>query len=96
MVEIQQSRDTCIDLLSEKTGQGLTIMSNLNSADQVLKVMEGYLCRYLGADFGIGETEELQRCSIGFKARGREGVEKIGQAPEYNVNGWQTREIDVS
>lgn len=96
MVEIQQSRDTCIDILSAKTGQELTIMSNLNSADQVLKVMEGFLCRYLGAEFGIGETEELQRCSIGFKARGREGIEEIGKANEYNNMGWQTRDIDVS
>lgn len=96
MVEIQQSRDTCIDMLGEKTGEGLTIMSNLNTSDQVLKTMEGYLCRYLGSGFGIGEIEELLRCTVGWKARGREGIEKIGQAPEYNMTGWQTREVDVS
>lgn len=96
MVEIQQSRDVCIDMLCEKTGEGLTIMSNLNTSDQVLKTMEGYLCRYLGSVFGIGEIEELLRCTVGWKARGREGIEKIGQAPEYNMMGWQTREVDVS
>jgi hypothetical protein len=95
MVEIQQSRDTCIDILSSKTGESLTIMSNLKSADQVLKTMEGYLCRYLGSDFGIGEVEELLRCSVGFNARGREGIEEIGKAPEYNM-GWQAREVDLS
>ena len=96
MVEIQQSRDVCIDILRTDTGTGLTLMANLKTADQVLKTMEGYLCRYLEAGFGVGETEELLRCSVGFNARGREGIEKIGQAPEYNVSGWQTREIDVN
>lgn len=95
MVEIQQSRDTCIDILRTDTGKGLTMMSNLKSADQVLKTMEGYLCRYLGSDFGIGEVEELLRCSLGFNARAREGIEGIGKAPEYNM-GWQAREVDLS
>lgn len=96
MVEIQQSRDTCIDILRSNSGKDLTLMSNLKSSDQVLKTMEGYLCRFLNAGFGIGETEELLRCSIGYNARGRQGIEEIGKANEYNSMGWQTREIDVS
>ncbi len=96
MVEIQQSRDVCIDILRTDEGKGLTLMSNLRTADQVLKTVEGYLCRYLGSKFGVGETEELLRCSVGFNGRGREGIEKIGQAPEYNVQGWQTREVDLN
>lgn len=96
MVEIQQSRDVCIDILRTDKGEGLTLMSNLSSSDQILKAMDGYLCRYLGSVFGIGEIEELLRCTVGFKARGREGIEKIGQAPEYNVSGWQTREVDLN
>ena len=96
MVEIQQSRDTCIDILRSNSGKDLTLMSNLKSSDQVLKTMEGYLCRFLNAGFGVGETEELLRCSVGFNARGRDGIEKIGQAPEYNVSGWQTREVELN
>lgn len=96
MVEIQQSRDTCIDILRSNSGKDLTLMSNLKSSDQVLKTMEGYLCRFLNAGFGVGETEELLRCSVGFNARGRDGIEKIGQAPEYNVAGWQTREVELN
>lgn len=96
MVEIQQSRDVCIDILRTDAGKGLTLMSNLKSADQVLKTMEGYLCRYLDAGFGIGEVEELLRCSVGFNARGRQGIEEIGKAPEYNMNGWQTREVELN
>ena len=96
MVEIQQSRDTCIDILRSNSGHDLTIMSNLVSADQILKVMEGYLCAYLHSGFGVGETEELLRCSVGFKARGRQGIEEIGKAPEYNMSGgWQTREVEL-
>lgn len=96
MVEIQQSRDVCIDILRTDSGTGLTMMSNLKSADQVLKTMEGYLCRFLNAGFGIGETEELLRCSIGFNARGRQGIEEIGKANEYNSMGWQTRDIELN
>lgn len=95
MVEIQQSRDVCIDILSEDSGKKLTMMSNLRTSDQILKVVEGYLCRYLRADFGVGETEELERCSIGFNAKGRDGIEAIGKAPEYNMQGWQTREVEL-
>lgn len=96
MVEIQQSRDVCIDILRTDSGTGLTMMSNLKSSDQVLKTMEGYLCRFLNAGFGIGETEELLRCSIGFNARGRQGIEEIGKANEYNSMGWQTRDIELN
>ena len=95
MVEIQQSRDTCIDILRTDTGKGLTLMSNLKSADQILKVMEGYLCAFLRSGFGVGETEELLRCSVGFNARGRQGIEEIGKAPEYNMTGWQTRDVEL-
>lgn len=95
MVEIQQSRDTCIDILRANSGKELTLMSNLKSADQILKVMEGYLCTYLRSGFGVGETEELLRCSVGFNARGRQGIEEIGKAPEYNVSGWQTRDVEL-
>ena len=95
MVEIQQSRDVCIDILRTDSGKGLRLMSNLKSADQVLKTVEGYLCGYLGSTFGVGEVEELLCCSVGYNARGRQGIEEIGKAPEYNMAGWQTREVDL-
>lgn len=95
MVEIQQSRDVCIDILRTDSGKGLRLMSNLKSADQVLKTVEGYLCGYLGSSFGVGEVEELLCCSVGFNARGRQGIEDIGKAPEYNMAGWQTREVEL-
>lgn len=96
MVEIQQTRDVCIDILRTDSGRGLTLMSNLRTEVQVLKSVEGHLCRYLESDFGVGEVEELQRCSIGFLARGRQGIEEIGKVPEYNMSGWQTREVDLN
>ena len=95
MVEIQQSKDVCIDILSTENGPGLELMSNLRSSDQVLKVLEGYLCRYLNAGFGVGETETLLRTSVGWQAKGREGIENIGKTPDYNVQGWQTREVEL-
>lgn len=95
MVEIQQSKDVCIDILSTDSGPALELMSNLRSSDQVLKVLEGYLCRYLNAGFGVGETETLLRTSVGWQAKGREGIENIGKTLDYNVQGWQTREVEL-
>ena len=95
MVEIQQSKDVCIDILSTDSGPGLELMSNLRSADQVLKVLEGYLCRYLNAGFGVGETETLLRTSVGWLGKGRDGIENIGKTPDYTMNGWQTREVEL-
>lgn len=94
MVEIQQSKDVCIDILRTESGPGLELMSNLRSSDQVLKVLEGFLCRYLRSKFGVGETETLLRSSVGWQAEGRHGIEDIGKTPEY-TNAWQTREVDL-
>lgn len=94
MVEIQQSKDTCIDILRTDHGAGLELMANFRTTDQILKAMDGYLCRYLGSKFGVGETETLERTSVGWLARGREGIEKIGTTPDYTQN-WQTREIEL-
>ena len=70
-------------------------MSNLRSSDQVLKVLEGYVCRHLRSTFGVGETETLLRTSVGWQAKGREGIENIGKTPDYTMNGWQTREVEL-
>lgn len=94
MVDIQQSKDVCIDILSTESGPGLELMSNLRSADQVLKVVEGFLCKYLRSGFGVGETETLLRTSVGWLAKGREGIENIGKTPDY-MQGWQTREVEL-
>ena len=96
MVEIQQSKDVCIDILRTDSGPGLELMSNLRTSDQVLKVLEGYLCRYLRSKFGVGEVETLLRTSVGWNAKGREGIENIGKTPDYNMaSGWQTREVEL-
>lgn len=95
MVEIQQSKDVCIDILRTDSGPGLELMSNLRTSDQVLKVLEGYLCKYLRAGFGVGETETLLRTSVGWQAKGRDGIENIGKGADYSMQGWQTREVDI-
>lgn len=94
MVEIQQTKDTCVDILSTDHGAQLEIMANLQSTDQVLKVVEGYLCRFLGSAFGTGETETLLKSSISWKAKGREGIEAIGKTPDYMGN-FQSRDIEL-
>lgn len=94
MVEIQQSKDTCIDILSTDHGNALELMANLRSTDQILKVLDGYLCRYLGSGFGIGETETLLRTSVGWNGKGRDGIEAIGKTPDYMQN-FQARDIEL-
>ena len=94
MVEIQRSKDTCIDILSTDHGNALELMANLRSTDQILKVLDGYLCRYLGSEFGIGETETLLRASVGWNGKGRDGIEAIGKTPDY-ANAFQARDIEL-
>lgn len=94
MVEIQQSKDTCIDILSTDGGNRLELMANLRSTDQILKVLDGYLCRYLGSRFGIGETETLLRSSVGWNGKGRDGIEAIGKTPD-GLGNFQSRDIEL-
>ena len=41
MVEVQQTRDTCVDHLTVTSGVELEIMANLKSVSQVDAVLEG-------------------------------------------------------
>lgn len=91
MVEIQQSKDTCIDHLTVVTGPELEIMANLYSAAQIDVIIEGHLAKYFGADADWDECEALLRSTISFKGRGRDDLAGIGKTPD-TVPGFQPRE----
>lgn len=91
MVEIQQSKDTCIDHLTVTSGRELEIMANLQSVSQIGAIIEGHVCEYLGSGYGWNKYESLMRSTVGYKARGRDDLAGIGKTPD-TVPGFQQRQ----
>ena len=94
MVEIQQTRDNCIDHLTVVNGDELEIMSNLNTSGQIDTVIEGHICKFLGSEFGMDIYQTLLRCTVGWKGKGRDGIEAIGKTPDM-MGGFQPRVTDI-
>lgn len=93
MVEVQQTRDTCVDHLTVTTGTELEIMANLKSVSQIDAVLEGVICKALGSKFGWGWFETLMRTSISVGARGRDDLVGIGKTPDTQVGLQQRQEL---
>lgn len=94
MVEIVQTRDACLEHLTVTDGDELEIMANLATSGQIDAVLEGRVTKYLGSRFGPDKSKTLLRCSVGWKGRGRDGVEKIGMTPDM-MNGFTPRVTDL-
>lgn len=92
MVEIQQSKDTCIDHLTVTQGKELEIMANLKSVSQIDAIIEGHICKALGSAYGWDKSETLLRTSISMGARGRDDLAGIGKTPDVSP-GFQQREV---
>lgn len=86
MVEIQQSKDNCIDHLTVTDGQELEIMANLKSTGQIDAVLEGHLSLFFGSDYGVDKFRTLLRTSISWQGKGRDGIEAIGKTPDVQGN----------
>ena len=93
MVEVQQTRDTCVDHLTVTSGVELEIMANLKSVSQIDAVLEGVICKALGSQFGWGWFETLMRTSISVGARGRDDLVGIGKTPDTQVGLQQRQEL---
>lgn len=91
MVEIQQSKDTCIDHLTVTKGLELEIMSNLSNANQIDVMIEGHISKFFGSAFGWDQCETLLRGSISMRARGRDDLAGIGKTPDM-APGFQQRQ----
>ena len=91
MVEIQQSRDTCIDHLTVTSGTELQIMANLQSAAQIDVVLEGNLAKFFGATIDFEECESLLRLTNSMKGRARDDLCGIGKTPDM-APGFQQRQ----
>lgn len=91
MVELQQSKDTCIDHLTVTTGTELEIMANLYSPAQIDVVINGHLAKFFGADIDWDECEALLRTTVSMRGRGRDDLAGIGKTPD-TVPGFQQRQ----
>ena len=90
MVEIQQSKDTCIDHLTVTSGTELEIMSNLKSASQIDTLIEGHIGKFFGSAYAWDKCETLLRSSISMNARGRDDLAGIGKTSDL-MGGFQNR-----
>lgn len=93
MVEVQQSRDTCIDHLTVTGGTELEIMANLTSATQIDTVIEGHLCKFFGSQYGWDKCETLLRTTVSMKGRGRDDLAGIGRTPDVSPSFQQRQEL---
>lgn len=91
MVELQQTKDNCVDHLTVKDGVELEIMANLMSTNQIDTVIEGHLCKAFGSCYGVDKYETLLRCSVSYRARGRDDLSGIGKTPDTVGSGFQPR-----
>lgn len=89
-MEIQQSKDVCIEKLTSIEGKDLEIMANLTSSGQMAAVMEGHVAYKLNSRYGVEKMERLLRISCSWQARARDDLTGIGKTADV-VPGWQTR-----
>lgn len=90
-MELMQTRDTCVDRLTEVDGKGLEIMANIRSSQQLGAVMEGYIASVFGSSYGVGKYQMLLRGTISWQGRGRDDLTTIGKASE---DGWRDKDKD--
>lgn len=81
-MELQQTKDICVEHLTVTDGLELEIMANLQSAGQIDVVTEGHLGLFFGSDFAVDYFRTLLRTSISLRGKGRDGIEGIGKTPD--------------
>lgn len=93
-MEIQQSKDICIEKLTSTTGYDLEILSNVTSSGQIAAIMEGHISYFLNSKYGMAKIERLLRTSCSWQARARDDLTGIGKTADV-VPGWQARNDDL-
>lgn len=92
-MDIQQSKDTCIEKLTSTGGYDLEITCNLTHQSQMGAVMEGYVSKALNCGYGIEKYQMLLRLTDGWHGRCRDDLTGIGKVPEP-VPGWRMANED--
>ena len=90
MMEIQQSKDVCIEKLTSTEGNDLEILANLTSSGQIAAIMEGHVAYKIGSKYQVAKTERLLRISCSWQARARDDLTGIGKTADI-VPGWQSK-----
>lgn len=78
MFEIKQTRDVCVDKLTQTEGKALEITANLKSTGQVDAILQGYIDKALGSKYGVEKMEMLLRLSDSMGGRTRDDLVAIG------------------
>lgn len=78
MFEIKQTRDVCVEKLTQTEGKALEITANLKSTGQVDAILQGYIDKALGSKYGVEKMEMLLRLSDSMGGRTRDDLVAIG------------------
>ena len=93
-MEIQQSKDICIEKLTSTEGYDIEILANLTSSGQIAAIMEGHVAHKIGSRYQVDKTERLLRVSCSWQGRARDDLTGIGKTSDV-VPGWQQRDTDL-
>lgn len=85
--EVKQTRDVCVEKLTETEGKALEITANLKSIGQVEAIMQGYIDKALGSKYGVDKMEMLLRLSDSVNGRARDDLVAIGTTRDFLGRG---------
>ena len=87
MFEIKQTRDVCVEKLTQTEGKDLEITANLKSVGQVDAILQGYIDKALGSRYGVQKMEMLLRLSDSMGGRTRDDLVAIGTTRDIMGRG---------
>lgn len=87
MFEIKQTRDVCVEKLTQTEGKDLEITANLKSTGQVDAILQGYIDKALGSRYGVQKMEMLLRLSDSMGGRTRDDLVAIGTTRDIMGRG---------
>ena len=87
MVELfKEFQEVCVDKLTQTEGAGLQVTANINSAEQIDLVMEGFIySRYgLNSRYVSARNEMLLRLTKSFNGKTCNDIVEVAKAPRFN------------
>lgn len=87
MFDIKQTRDICVEKLTQTEGKALEITANLKSTVQIDAILQGYVNKALGSKYGVDTMEMLLRLSDSMGGRTRDDLVAIGTTRDIMGRG---------
>lgn len=76
-------RDRIVKTLSATRGEGLEIVTHINTPQQMELFMEEVALSYLGSEYATMRAEKMMRLACSWQGSSRADFVEIGKTPEY-------------